>query len=295
VRRLTVAAAMLIAIVGTTGAAASARDGEGPRKPKPTGTSAGGTPQVAILLDGSGSTIATYHRASAGGSGGSGSTATWRCWYYEPTTKGGPVPGIDRSHVATVEVGGTYWLYCDDPDDNQAYVALVTWDPQNPFGPLAAADRAADAARNAVVLLDPDIGTSPAAAGPQLVGLPTWLWVTEAWTPRSASATLGGVTAQVTATPATITWNPGDGTPAFTCAGPGPAWDDHHPDRTSPCTHTYRDRSTTTDPHGTFALTATISYTVRWQATNGDAGELEPVTRSTTIRLLVREAQAVIQ
>lgn len=250
---------------------------------------------MAVILDGSGNTVATYKRRGSGGSTGGGGGSSWRCWYFEPTTTGGALPGIDTSHVATVEVGKRYWLWCNDEQDNQTYVALITWDPQNPFGSLAAADRAADEARKAIVLIDPDIKTSPPVGRPQLVGLPTWLWVEQAWQPRSATASLGGVSAEVTATPSKIVWSAGDGSAPFTCTGPGEPYDEHHPDRVSHCSHTYQDRSTTAGPDATFALTATITYTVHWQATNGEAGDLDPVTRTATVPLLVREAQAVIE
>ena len=290
--RWTIAGSIVFVAIGFCGSVEAKNMPDG-RKPTPTGTSSNGSPSVAVLLDGSGREIATYRRTSSVGA--SSNPIKWRCWYYEPTTSGGPIPGIDRSHVATVEVGKRYWLWCDDEANKQAYVELITWDPQNPFGAMAAADRAADEARNAVVLIDPDIQTSPPAGRPQLVGLATWLWVDRAWEPRSASATLGGVTAEVTATPSTITWSTGDGRAPFTCNGPGEVYDEHHPDRISHCSHTYRDRSTTAGPNATFALTATITYTVHWQATNGEAGDLEPVTRTTTIPMLVREAQAVIE
>jgi len=294
--KLIVLVATICIVAGASGVhSADAKTVDEGQKPKPTGTSASGTPAVAVLLDGGGNTIATYKRTASSGATGGGGGATWKCWYYEPTTPiGSALPGIDRSHVATVEVGKSYWLWCDDADNNQTYVALITWDPQNPFGTIAAGDRAADEARNAVVLIDPDIQTSPPPGRPQLVGLPTWLWVDAAWKPHSAAATLGGVTATVTATPSTIVWSAGDGSAAFTCTGPGEIYDEHHPDRVSHCAHTYLDRSTATNANGTFALTATITYTVHWQATNGEAGDLDPVTRTRTIPMLVREAQALI-
>ena len=52
-------------------------------------------------------------------------------------------------------------------------------------------------------------------------------------------ATLGGVSATVTATPTQVVWEPGDGSPAVTCTGPGEAYDPSAPDATSDCAHTY--------------------------------------------------------
>lgn len=290
VTALTVIAPVLVAS-GSLLAPVAAVDLPGGQTPTPTGTSAGGTPAVAVLRGPDGGTVATYRR---GGRGGGGSGPAWECTYHEPTAGSGAIPGADRDHVATVEVGRSYWLICRE-NGNEVYAQVITWDPRNPFGSIAAGERAAEEARNQIAIANPEIHTAPGLDRPQLVGLATWLWVTDPWVPRTASASLGGVTATVTATPSQITWSPGDGSPTLRCDGPGTVFDEHHPDRPSSCAHTYQRRSTVDGPDGAFALTATITYTVEWRATNGQAGPLDPITRTATVPVTVHEAQAVIE
>lgn len=155
--------------------------------------------------------------------------------------------------------------------------------------------RPADAAllaRELLPLPDPDIVTSPPTNRPQLVGIETWFRVGEAWRTFSASASLGGVTATVTATPILVTWDPGDGAPAITCDGPGVGFDATRPDLESDCAHTYRHH---TPAGSTIPLTATITYDVAWTATGGRGDMLDPVTRTSTVALTVDQAQAVVR
>src|SRR6201999_1256503 len=74
---------------------------------------------------------------------------------------------------------------------------------------------------------------------PQLTGMPTWFWLDPAsWGPVTARAELPGVWAEVTATPTTSVWTPGDGGAPVTCTGPGRA----HPGGDTietDCGHTY--------------------------------------------------------
>jgi SAF domain len=57
------------------------------------------------------------------------------------------------------------------------------------------------------------------------VNLWTWFWTdADMWRARSATARAGGVSATVTVTPTLLTLDPGDGSPAVSCAGPGRPW-----------------------------------------------------------------------
>jgi hypothetical protein len=271
---------------------AGTRVGES-KEPTPGATVASGRPEVAVLRDGGGATLATYRAPRRrGGSGGGG--PVWECGYYDVGPIGPFGPGINTAGgIVTPQDGVSYWLLCR-ADDQVVYQALVLWDPANPFAGLAAGDRAAEEARNALPLPDPTIRTSPPETAEQLVGVATWLWLADPWAPLSAQATLGGVTATVTATPVDVTWDPGDGSPTIVCADAGTAFDPSAPGRASSCTHTYLRRSTGSDGAGAFPVSATVRYDVTWTASNGDGGDLDPLTRTATVPIVVRDAQALI-
>jgi hypothetical protein len=105
---------------------------------------------------------------------------------------------------------------------------------------------------------------------------------------------VAGTSATVVATPTKVLWDPGDGSPAVECDGPGRPWEPADGSATPDCGHTYTVRSTIDDPQGTYRLRATITYAVSWTATNGDGGDLDPISATTTVPLTVHEIQAMI-
>ena len=64
--------------------------------------------------------------------------------------------------------------------------------------------------------------------------------------------------------------------------------------QSSDCTHTFS-QSSRRAASGTYTVTATVTYDVRWEATTGVGAPLEPITRTTSLPIRVEEAQAVIQ
>jgi hypothetical protein len=111
--------------------------------------------------------------------------------------------------------------------------------------------------------------------GPSLVGWPTWLWLANgSWQPVTTTASAGGHTATITATPALSVWQTGDGL-AELCTGPGTAWttgtDPHQP---SPdCGHVYAEQPTDN----------TLTVTVLWTLTaSSDGTDVHLPTLSTT-------------
>jgi len=220
----------------------------------------------------------------------------WTCRYYKATGNAGPLPGVDLKEPLPILEAGTYaWLICDDENGQQRYADLVYYDPANPLGSIAAAERAMAQAEKQLPLPLPVIGTSPPLGSAQLVGVRTWVWVDDPWVPLSASASLAGVTATVTAMPVKVEWDPGDGGSAFVCDGPGTRYDPAHPDVEPSCSYLYTRRSTVDQPAGAFALSATVTYAVEWRATNGEQGVLDPLARTSTAPVVVREAQGVIE
>jgi hypothetical protein len=162
-----------------------------------------------------------------------------------------------------------------------------------PARPRVDAVDVARRARRSVAIPDPVIATAPPADGKLFVRIPTWLWVDETWwKPYSATASVGGVSATVVATPVRATWSTGDGE-RVVCDGPGVAWRRGLPELASRCTHEYT-RSSAARPGGTFDLAVSVSFEVTWSSSTGAGGRLLPLTRTATRPVQVGEIQAVI-
>lgn len=145
-----------------------------------------------------------------------------------------------------------------------------------------------------LVLPRPEISLSPSVSAPQLVGLPTWLWVEPVWwVSRSATASVPGVSVTATASPVTVRWSTGDGQ-VVTCEGPGTPYEaGGDPGRSSPdCGYTYV-RSSAGQPGGTYELSATVTWEVTWSG-NGVSGVLPSLTSTTQLPVAVAEVQAVV-
>lgn len=110
-------------------------------------------------------------------------------------------------------------------------------------------------------LVDPTIDLNP--PGEQVTNVSSWLWVAPGgWAAVVASATAGGVTATVTASPMAVVWNLGDGD-TVTCPGPGVPYDRSKPaaEQSTYCTYTWR-TSSAAQPGAVYVVTATIEYQV---------------------------------
>jgi len=145
-----------------------------------------------------------------------------------------------------------------------------------------------------LVLALPVIRTSPAVWVPQLVRVPTWLWIdSNVWGPRSRTAAVPGLSATATARPVKVTWSTGDGS-TVVCRGPGTpfrAGVDRAVAASPDCGHTYV-RSSARAPGGVFTVTATIEWSVSW-AGGGQAGTLPALTSTSWVLLRVTESQAL--
>jgi hypothetical protein len=132
----------------------------------------------------------------------------------------------------------------------------------------------------------PVLRTSPGAED-HLVNVEAWFWA-EMWEGISESATAGSVTVNVSAEPASLIVDPGDGTAPFTCPGPQPVYDLSLPAsaQSSNCTHTYTRA-------GNYTATATVVYDVSFTSNVGVNGNLGTIEPSSTTALAVAEAQAI--
>ena len=184
-----------------------------------------------------------------------------------------------------LEEGIGYWLLCDDAAGNRVVSRLFTYEPG--VGVISPEELAARA-RNQLPLRYPEPRTSPAIARDQLVGIDTWLWVDAAsWEPISATASIPGLSITATATPERMTWDMGDGT-VVTCDGPGTPYDDEQPEaaQSTDCSHVYQSR-------GAYTATATITWSIAWESSDGDGGQLADADRTTQFSMTAAERQAV--
>jgi hypothetical protein len=232
----------------------------------------------------SGSSVLTGDSSSEGKASGSGdqsSTCTYAVGSASVTALlgvGGPEPGE--------------WVFPTCP--NSAYI-----DPMEPVWVTGAQPAAAVGiqvnpaamAQQAVKQLGlgaPVIDMAPPAGSPQLVGVPTWLWINPAaWKALTASATAGTVTATAAAAPSKVVWEMGNGQ-SVTCDGPGTPYSSSEPSATTDCSYTW------TGP-GSYQVTATVYWSVTWTAAGAPGGGnlgLVPGEPS-TVPVAVTESQAI--
>lgn len=283
-RRWLIAMAMLLtALPGRADALSEAPNED----PTPGGGVHDGVPEAVVVRGPSNEVIA---QAEPGGTGGS-----WTCHYFRFLPGEIGEQGPDHGAPILPEPGQYVALMCFDAAGQTVHTEALYYDPANPLGSIAAAERALEQARQQLDPPEPTLALNPPADGFQLVGVPSWFWIADAWQPLTASATLAGVTSTVIATPVDVRWDLGDGT-AFGCDGPGTPYDPGRPaaDQASDCTHTFR-YSSRRAPGGTYTVTATVTYEVRWEATTGAGGPLESIARSASTTVRVEEAQAVIR
>lgn len=233
---------------------------------------------------GGNATVSVRGRSGAGGATrSSGGTVT--CRSYE--TSGTDSEALDFLPPGRLEEGRYYWATCFDAATGE-HVSTRYFRYER--GAPALSGRAL--ARSAVASLAPafpEPRTNPDIEHRQLPGIDTWLWVEPAaWGPVSATASIPGLSATVTAEPTHVIWDMGDGSPPIVCAGPGTPYDpDLRPsEQSSDCTHRYRSR-------GSYGASATIHWELRWAASDGDGGTLDPIARTSAFTMTVAERQAV--
>jgi hypothetical protein len=124
------------------------------------------------------------------------------------------------------------------------------------------------------------------------VNLWTWFWTDPAtWRTRSATASTGGASATVTVSPVELRFDPGDGSVAVSCAGPGRAWaadDGNDPPSHGGCGFRYL---AATDAPVTSVQS--IRWSVTWRASDGTSGTLPDLTTSRSGPLMVLQIESV--
>ena len=236
-------------------------------------------------------------QGGGGGGGGRGKGGSLTCTYHVSTAEVGrnddvqPVP--DGSRVAKNPVPGQpYGLTCRDASGNEVVNRVVRYDPAT-SAPAVDPEVLAQEAAARLAVSPPQVVLSPKVGLNQITQLPTYMWVTN-WGPDSASASVPGVTATVTAAPTKVTWNMGNGDQVV-CNGPGTPFDFSRPEESqaTDCSYTYR-HSSTGQPGGVYQVSATMSYDVSWTAEGAPGGGALPdVSATETFPVRVIEIHAV--
>lgn len=161
---------------------------------------------------------------------------------------------------------------------NGSYLTTVVIPPSHP------AVTGAQLARQALSSFQVTAPAPHFSPAQSVVGVETWLWLDQGWSARSATASVPGLSATVTAQPSRVVWDMGDGDQAI-CDGPGKAWDPNEPNATTDCSYTY-------PVAGQFTVTVTVYYATTWSASNGTAGQLAAISGRTSVPVTVNEIQA---
>ncbi|MFE6459691.1 ATP/GTP-binding protein [Streptomyces cinereoruber] len=208
---------------------------------------------------------------------------------YEPMNPQPPADSFFWGEHDPSEGGALYTSTCTD------FVSYVYFGPEGPPGGAVVVDPAvlAQEALDKMLLRPPAIGITPKPGGMGLVGMPVYLWTErgpETYGPNVASASAGGVTVTATAKVSKIVWEMGDGK-TVTCTTPGTPYKAAYGTNPSPdCGHRYTKPSVA--GAGTYHVVATSTWTIDWQATTGQSGQMTE-TRQSSVDIRVGELQAV--
>lgn len=168
--------------------------------------------------------------------------------------------------------GAWYTWYCTSPTGFLNDPRPALWVPAGSTpGATPSVPALLQQAMGQAAFADPTIVLNP--PGDQVVNLASWLAIQPGqWNAIVASATAGGVTTTVTATPEAVVWNLGDGN-SITCPGPGVLYDPNEPasEQSTYCSYTWT-ASSADAPGGVFQVTATIEY----QVTTAVVGAADP-------------------
>lgn len=229
-----------------------------------------------------------------------------------PTDGGGDGPkkctwDPSRFHESEIRNGGeSWWLYTYECDDG---TAGETWLCTNCDGPED--DEPDWEAIQADLLLEATASLD--LPGPQLrhlydsppdgrvlgvVRAETWWWTETAGVVTSRTED-GPLWVEVTATPASLEVDPGDGAPTVSCPDGGTPYDFdssyHDQEGRSDCVHVYQQTSAG-QPAEAFTVTATLHWDVHWVSGGpiNEAGSLPSDATVETFPLPVGELQSVV-
>ena len=225
---------------------------------------------------------------SSGGGTGPSSGCTWLL-----VTGGLAVDGVGEVHWPRESDGVVLNLWRRTCPDGESWFELPVIDPTTEILPLLLTRLEQEELPKPTPtfsVLDPEFG---------------WAYVRTpidfrvggtAWAPVSVTASIGPYWARVTATPGSLTFDPGDivGAAPVSCGGSGPvaAYVVEEP---GACSYTYLNASSTSTYDGYhFLTTFTIDWQIAWMSSTGTGGPLDPFSTSATAELAVAEAKGIV-
>jgi hypothetical protein len=137
-------------------------------------------------------------------------------------------------------------------------------------------------------------GTAPPLGRDGLVGLPEWFWIPRGeWHQVTVTVRAGPVWAEVIAAPERLTFLPGGGLAAASCAGPGAAYRSGSAAGTG-CWFSY-DQSSALQPGHAYQASVTVTWRVTWAGSGGTGGVVNAALQvGYPFALRVAEAQALV-
>jgi hypothetical protein len=236
-------------------------------------------------VDSSGITVTVGTPGSPGHPGGGGEPSTPSCGLVY-------ISGADMPSLVDSSTEG-YWII-DTCKINALDPTSMTWVPTTPGSSPAVASVVAQKALGRAewptikVTFDP----SPDRL---LVRFPIWLHLSSGWQQVKASATVGGVTATVTAKPESVTWEMGDGK-SLTCHSAGTSYDANLSWSANlsrrDCGYSYTS-SSAAQTGGRYKTKVTVHYGVTWTSNFGGGGSLGGYDRSATTAVAVGQVQSL--
>jgi len=145
---------------------------------------------------------------------------------------------FDQAVRAIVPFGARFYRVTCDSGATWAY---GWWVPARPTSVNGAFQDVIQEAIDRLTPPRPTIALSPPAAARHIVGIPTWLAVTQdSWTTQTMAVTAGDVRVDVWVRPVEARWWIGDGA-AYRCSGPGAQVDTQRPaaGQSTDCWHTF--------------------------------------------------------
>lgn len=169
----------------------------------------------------------------------------------------------------------------------------LTWVPTGSAPPSQPSPN--EVARSALAHLHlgaPRVGMAP-PPDKLVVNLQTYLWIDASmWRSMSATASVGGVSATVVASPSRVVWTMGDGN-SVTCNGPGAPYDAGANQPVTGCTYTYSAPSGN-QPEGRYVVSAQMYWHVTWTSSGvaggGDLGDVPGEQTTTSVEVDVIRA-----
>ena len=183
----------------------------------------------------------------------------------------------------------------------------ITCPGRSPFGGVALVSAAGAPAVTPQELLQIAMGelkvpalrpaTAPPLGSDGLVGLPEWFWIPgPRWKPVTVTVRAGPVWAEAIATPRELTFFPGAGLPAASCAGPGTPYGSQarHGAAGSDCSYTYS-QSSALQPRHAYPASVTVTWRVTWMGSGGSGGIVDAGLQvGFPVAVRVAEAQALV-